>query len=77
MKTIIYVGERFHRESSGIMSSLYGEDGTRYDWGLIQRNVSMGGEDVLIRPATHAELAKYQRILEANYLDRNKVTHGI
>lgn len=62
MQRIIYIGERFVKESGGVMSSMYAEDGTKYTWETVQSAVRLGNE-VVIRPATNAEISKYQRIL--------------
>ena len=56
---LIYIGDRFYRESGTMMSPIYTEDGMRYDWGLVQTALR-NGIDVLIRQATQAEKDHYQ-----------------
>lgn len=62
MINLIYVGEHFYRESKSIMSSIYTEDGRRYDWGFVQMELR-NGNSVTIRPATEEELSKFQEKL--------------
>lgn len=59
---LIHIGNAFYHQSGTVMSSLYTEDGLRYDWGLVDRAVERG-DRVEIRPATHAERVHYQREL--------------
>lgn len=61
---LIFIGYKFYFESGTMMSSIYTEDGQRYDWGFVQRDLQ-NGIPVDIRPATDAEFAKYQRILDS------------
>jgi hypothetical protein len=58
MKTInlIYIGDKFYRESSTRMSSIYTEKFQRYDWGFVQRDLQEG-KTVNIRPANTIEMA--------------------
>ena len=68
MKTIVYVGEDFYRKSRTAMSSVYTEDGRRYDFGFLQVDLA-NGEEVMIRQATEVERGMYEqrlaRMLEA------------
>ena len=59
---LIYIGEHFYMESGTMMSPVYSEDGTRYDWGFIKRDLAEG-KTVTIRPATDAEIGHYERRL--------------
>lgn len=59
----IYIGDKFYRESGTSMSSIYLEDGLRYDYGFMKRDLAKG-ETVQIRPATAQELLHYQRKLD-------------
>lgn len=60
---LIFIGERFYRESGTMMSSIYSENGQRSNWGHVQL-VLEGGEPVEIRPATQEELTKYEAKLK-------------
>ena len=55
----VYIGDEFHSASKTIMSSVYLNDGSRYDWGFLQRDLREGNE-VLIRQATETEMTKYK-----------------
>jgi hypothetical protein len=59
---LIFIGDRFYSESGTVMSSLYTKDGTRYDWGFVNRDLR-SGRTVNIRPATAAELRSAERNL--------------
>jgi hypothetical protein len=56
---LIYIGDNFYLESGTNMSSIYTEDGARYDWGFVSRDLK-DGKTVTIRPATTNELTHYK-----------------
>lgn len=61
---LIYIGDEFYKKSCSMMSSIYGVDGSRQDWGFV--NIALkNGQSVHIRPATPAELAVYDKKLQA------------
>jgi hypothetical protein len=60
---LIYIGDRFYLESGSVMSSLYGIDGLRKDWGFVNDTLR-AGKDVLIRQATNDELEAAQTTLD-------------
>jgi hypothetical protein len=60
---LIYIGDHFYSESRSMMSPIYTEDGQRYDWGFVQRDLR-NGHEVTIRRATAAEKKVYQVRLE-------------
>jgi hypothetical protein len=62
MRKLIYLGHRFYSESKTMMSSVYTEDGYRYDWGFMQRDLE-NGEEVHIRQADPSERAHYEKAL--------------
>jgi hypothetical protein len=66
MKTynLIYVGQRFYEQSGAMMSSLYSDDGFRWDWGLVQSTLRYG-DNVNIRPASQNEILFYEEKLKA------------
>ena len=66
---LLYIGDHFYFESGTSMSSIYTEDGYRYDWGFIKRDLSKGYE-VHIRQATDAEVGRYERKLREIKHDR-------
>lgn len=68
MKTVklIFIGNEFYIKSGTWMSSIYSEEGKRYDWGKVQVDLEAGNR-VTIRPATSKELAVFQVEL-CNYL---------
>jgi len=55
----VYIGDEFYSASGSMMSSVYLNDGSRYDWGFMQRDLREGSE-VLIRQATQEEMNKYK-----------------
>lgn len=60
---LIYIGDKFYRESGTMMSPIYDVYGNRQDWGFV--NVALQyGESVHIRPATGEELAHYENMLK-------------
>lgn len=60
---LIFIGDKFYRESSTSISSLYDIEGNRQDWGKV--NLALrNGESVYIRPATQKELEFYNRQLK-------------
>jgi len=56
---LIYIGDHFYFQSGTAMSSLYTINGSRYDWGFVQRDLSRG-KSINIRPATSAEIAIFE-----------------
>jgi hypothetical protein len=65
---LIFIGNDFYFESGTMMSCIYTEDGNRYDWGFVQRDLSEG-KTVTIRSATDAELGFYYKKLQ-EYKDK-------
>lgn len=61
---VIYIGDHFYMESGTMMSCLYLEDGSRYDYGFMKRDL-LAGKAIIIRPATDAEIGQYERKLRA------------
>jgi hypothetical protein len=59
---LIYIGERFYRDSQTMMSSIYDIEGGRQDWGKVQIALQRG-ESVHIRPATPGEMTHYENLL--------------
>lgn len=57
MKTAIWMGREFYENSSTIMSSMMLEDGRRFDFGDLQRELE-NAETIMIRPASEAELGQ-------------------
>lgn len=51
MKIVYYFGDKYYEKSGTMMGVLYTEQGQRYDWGLLQREV-VNGEEVVVRKAT-------------------------
>lgn len=70
MIKLIYIGDEFYWKSGTMMSSIYTEDGNRYDWGFVSRALARG-EEVHIRPATDAELGFYYKKLQESERDLN------
>lgn len=60
---LIYIGDHFYLASGSIMSPIYTENGHRYDWGFVQRDLSEG-KSISIRQATPEEKAYYERKLQ-------------
>jgi hypothetical protein len=56
---LIFIGDDFYLESGTVMSSIYTEDGKRYDWGFVNRDLKQG-KQVIIRAATPIELSYYK-----------------
>ena len=56
---LIYIGDHFYSESGSLMSPIYGEDGSRSDWGKVQMALRQGDE-VSIRQATQQERDFYE-----------------
>ena len=54
---LIYIGDTFYSETSTAMSPIYHEDGRRSDWGKVSVALR-NGDEVHIRPANDAELAR-------------------
>jgi hypothetical protein len=68
---LIYIGERFYRDSQTMMSSIYDIDGKRQDWGKIQIDLE-NGESVHIRQATEGEMIFYEGELAFLVAQRKK-----
>lgn len=66
---LIYIGDHFYHESGTMMSSIYGEDGTRSDWGKVQVALR-AGQPIEIRQATQQEQAFYEAHLSRMKRDR-------
>ena len=73
---LIFIGEHFYRESKTIMSSLYDTQGYRQDWGSVCLALSRG-ESVSIRPATDAEIGKFERCLRNLKQQQEDLTHRL
>lgn len=60
---LVFIGERFYKESQTLMSSIYRitRDGSwqRYDWGFLQLDIS-AGKEIRIRPATEKEIKFFE-----------------
>ena len=67
---LVFIGDRFYSESKTMMSSIYHEDGRRYDWGFVNINLR-DGKTVKIRPATPLEMEHYEDLLA-----KTKVKHA-
>jgi len=61
---LIFIGDKFYFSSGTVMSPIYALDGSRYDWGFVQRDLKEG-KTVIIRPATASEMVPYQERLDA------------
>ena len=69
---LIFIGEEFYANSGTMMSSIYGEDGARWDWGKVKIALE-DGDTVTIRPCTMEELRKYRRILrDRKHTEQNR-----
>jgi len=55
---LVYTGDHFYKESGSLMSPLYKENGERYDYGFLQRDLANGCE-VTIRQCLPRELEYY------------------
>jgi len=64
MQTIIlvYIGNKFYHESGTVMSSIYKENGERYNWGLVSVALEKGNQ-ITIRQATPKEKEHYKQQL--------------
>ena len=56
---LVYIGERFYTKSGTNMSSIYTEDGQRFDWGFVKLKLE-NGDNVEIRQATNEEIGYYE-----------------
>jgi len=63
MTKLIYIGREFYEASKTTMSCLYMDDGSRYDWGFVERDLR-NGKEVSIRPASLVEMAHFNRKLK-------------
>ena len=73
MIEIIYIGNKFYRESGTVMSSIYEiVDGgvRRSDWGFVQA-ILENGEEIYLRPATQRELEAAETHLKEIKAHRN------
>lgn len=61
--TLVYIGEKFYRESASAMSSFYTTGGDRYDLSNLVSDLEEGAE-INIRPATNQEFGYYQKVLD-------------
>ncbi len=63
MIELVFIGERFYKESQTLMSAVYRKqpDGKwqRYDWGLLQLDIS-AEKEIHIRPATKEEIRFFE-----------------
>lgn len=63
MIEIVFIGERFYKESQTLMSALYrslpGSIFERYDYGFLQLDI-MAGKNIHIRPATEKEIQLFE-----------------
>jgi hypothetical protein len=59
---LIYIGD-FYNRSKTMMSPIYTEDGRRYDWGFLERDLR-DGKSVSIRQANAIEREHYERKLQ-------------
>ena len=66
---LIYIGDHFYHESGTMMSSIYGEDGIRSDWGKVQIALR-AGQSIEIRQATQQERDFYESHLSRMKRDR-------
>lgn len=71
MINLVFIGDHFYSESGSAMSPLYTEEGRRYDFSLIQRDLA-AGKEVRIRQATQAEKDKYEARLSRMKRDIEK-----
>ena len=60
---LIFIGDKFYRESGSMMSSIYTVDAKRSDWGAVQIALQ-DGESVHIRPATKIEMVAFVKLLD-------------
>jgi len=68
---LIYIGDEFYSKSGTVMSSIYTEDGERYDWGFVQIALR-NGEDIHIRQANNIEMQFYNKKLQNIVMGKNK-----
>lgn len=63
MIEIVFIGERFYKESQTLMSAIYqllpGGVWDRYDWGKLQLDIN-AGKDIHIRSATKKEIRRFE-----------------
>lgn len=62
MIKLVFIGEDFYWKSKTIMSSIYTEDGRRYDWGFVTIALKEG-EEIHIRQANRVEKKHYEDLL--------------
>jgi hypothetical protein len=60
---LIFIGDRFYHESKSVMSSIYTEDGFRFDWGFVSIALEEGHK-ITIRPATTEETRMFEKELK-------------
>lgn len=62
--TLVYLGNKFSVENANALEIFYNNEGKRYDWGVIQRDL-MQGKDVVIRQAPVEDYDFYRERLES------------
>lgn len=62
MIKLIFIGEDFYWKSKTVMSSIYTEDGRRYDWGFVTTDLK-DGQEIHIRQANAIEKKHYAKML--------------
>ncbi len=62
---LLFIDDKFFKESGMKMYLIYTVDGQRSDWGFVQLALE-GGESVHIRPATKTEVAALGKIIRLN-----------
>lgn len=71
MINLVFIGDRFYKESKTMMSSVYRENpkGTfyRYDWGFMYMDME-SGKELHIRPATKREIEFFEMVLNEMYI---------
>jgi hypothetical protein len=64
-RNVVYIGERFYRESGTMMSSVFEIIDKKYyrtDWGKISIALD-NGQNITIRPATKKEIEYFEEML--------------
>jgi hypothetical protein len=63
MIELVFIGERFYKDSQTLMSAIYeslpGGVWERYDWGKLQLDIN-AGKNIHIRQATKEEIQKFE-----------------
>ena len=68
---LIFIGDHFYTESKTTMSCIYDTQGNRQDWGSVNCALRHG-ESVSIRPATDAEIGRFERRLREVKLEQKE-----